>query len=220
MFSYSGRLQTCKSTKILTSVFHHHSTFSCIFSYYYMTAQSQNNRSKKRDPFLCNMVNMFLWQQINMQQWRNYGCSVFCPVQATAIVKTPSWVKPILSCIVRRHYQAIINEDIGDSEDLVFAIVICSVCWSVKLLIGKSYKHSINPVINQNPVSSPWLMTAGVRNGIGLDCWTYFIVHRWIGTYMTDNHGRLGTSGSHHGKSGSQDRGQLRNESRSRKDRG
>jgi hypothetical protein len=118
------------------------------------------------------VVNTFLWQQINMQQWRNCGSSVFWTVQAKAVVKTSSWVEPILGCNVRCQYRTTINEDIGEWEDLVFVVVICRVCRSVKmlwLLIVKSYKHSINPVISQNPVSSHWLMTAGVRNGIGFD---------------------------------------------------
>jgi hypothetical protein len=51
--------------------------------------------------------------------------------------------------IVRNHYKATTGEGI---EDFVFAVVICSVCRSVKVVA--SYKCSVNPIISPNPVSS------------------------------------------------------------------
>jgi hypothetical protein len=51
-----------------------------------MTAESWNNGTKQRQLLLGNgTVNMFLQQQINMQQQRNYESDVFCVVHAEAI---------------------------------------------------------------------------------------------------------------------------------------
>jgi hypothetical protein len=49
-------------------------------------------------------------------------------------------------------------------------------------------------------------VTTGVRNGIKLNCWTYFVVYCWIETHLTDNHDGVGMCGSHHGKAGAHSR--------------
>jgi hypothetical protein len=59
----------------------------------------------------------------------------------------------VLSCIVRRRYQATTSEA---AEDLMFAAVICRVCRLGKLLklfVVTSYKRSIHSIINAKPVS-------------------------------------------------------------------
>jgi hypothetical protein len=59
----------------------------------------------------------------------------------------------VLSCI-RRSYRATTSEG---TVDLTFALVIFRVCRSVKVLqlfVAMSYKRSVNPSINPDPVFS------------------------------------------------------------------
>jgi hypothetical protein len=102
-----------------------------------MMADSQSSGTKIRQPLICNgMVNMFLWQQTNMQH-RNYGSDVFYvilprPYSDDGQSKVGGQSQQlVLSCTVRCHYQATASED---TEDLMFAVVICRVCGLVKLL--------------------------------------------------------------------------------------
>jgi hypothetical protein len=48
-----------------------------------------------------------------------------------------------------------------------------------------------------------------VVSEVGLDSFVevYYIVHRWTGTKVTDNHGGRGTSDSYYGKAGGQRKG-------------
>jgi hypothetical protein len=64
---------------------------------------------------------------------------------------SPESAVGVLSCTVRRRYQA------TTSEDLVLAVVVCRVFRLVKMLqlfVVTSYKPSVNPIIDPDPVSS------------------------------------------------------------------
>lgn len=57
-----------------------------------VTAESRKSGTKKRQPLLGNrMINMFIWQWINTQQW-NHWSDVSHPVHAEAIIITESKV--------------------------------------------------------------------------------------------------------------------------------
>jgi hypothetical protein len=69
-------------------------------------------------------------------------------------VRVSGYQSRVLSCIVRRRYQATTSEDI---EDLMFEAVICRVCRLVKVLqlfLVTSCMCSVNPITNPNPVSN------------------------------------------------------------------
>jgi hypothetical protein len=89
----------------------------------------------------------------------------------------------VVSCIVSSCYLATTSKQ---TEDFICAVVvvICRVCDSVKLLhlfVVMSYKFSINPIINPNPMSSYLYMTIYYRirlvhaqikkNGWRCGCW-------------------------------------------------
>jgi hypothetical protein len=68
-------------------------------------------------------------------------------------VKVGGYQPRVLSYMVRRRYQETTSEDL---EDSAFAAVICRMCRLVKVLhlfVVKSYKLSINPIVNPSLVS-------------------------------------------------------------------